>query len=602
MNRRLFEMLVLTGAAMGPALFLAGIGLYFIGGFGTQALALTGMGVLVEMIVVRLGASVESLHTIGAKKSGGVGYDSLRWKGRLRVSSLTLNALTVFAVIALAFAVYARAADSTVGDTLFIERVVLILSGALAVWWWLAQSQSLRTPQEIRRSWLRDLAYQALLVLAFFLGAVAILVSFRPFTAFGRELAGPHDAGVIFMASQASVAAALFFARNLPNFYSVFRADRGAQSLDAGKRTKQVLLPTLAAFGLLFVLILVVLAYGIGFADVVDEVSGNPTILALLGLLGVILAATIGFALQVGASQDQAPPLIKQKADKEQRRENLLVLMSGIGALLIVAFGLMVRQNLVPRIPNDSWFDILGIGVLVALGPYGFYAANRHKRIRMMEDRFPDFLRDLASSHKGGLTLYASVEVAARGDYGSLTPEVRKMADQLSWHVPFEEALERFAERVQTPLVVRAVNLILEASRSGGSTTEVLVAAARDAREIKNLENDRRLSMSVYTIVIYVTFFVFLLVASILYDQFIPQILKSAEEAAALGSTNVGNADFGINVTLDDYRVFYFTAAIVQGIGDGILAGMMGSGRAVLGLRHSFLMVLIAWATFVFFI
>ena len=41
-------------------------------------------------------------------------------------------------------------------------------------------------------------------------------------------------------------------------------------------------------------------------------------------------------------------------------------------------------------------------------------------------------------------------------------------------------------------------------------------------------------------------------------------------------------------------------AAIMQGLGDGIVAGMMGNGKAVLGLRHSFAMVLMSYVTFVF--
>ena len=58
------------------------------------------------------------------------------------------------------------------------------------------------------------------------------------------------------------------------------------------------------------------------------------------------------------------------------------------------------------------------------------------------------FLRDVAASHRGGLTLTASVQIAAKGEYGELTPEIRKMADQLSWNVPFNEAQHISPERL----------------------------------------------------------------------------------------------------------------------------------------------------------
>jgi hypothetical protein len=38
----------------------------------------------------------------------------------------------------------------------------------------------------------------------------------------------------------------------------------------------------------------------------------------------------------------------------------------------------------------------------------------------------------------------------------------------------------------------------------------------------------------------------------------------------------------------------------VQGLGDGVVAGLLGSGRAVLGLRHGFAMVLASYVTFAF--
>jgi hypothetical protein len=40
----------------------------------------------------------------------------------------------------------------------------------------------------------------------------------------------------------------------------------------------------------------------------------------------------------------------------------------------------------------------------------------------------------------------------------------------------------------------------------------------------------------------------------------------------------------------------------MQGLGDGIVAGLMGTGKAVLGLRHAFTMVALSYVTFVFLI
>jgi len=192
----------------------------------------------------------------------------------------------------------------------------------------------------------------------------------------------------------------------------------------------------------------------------------------------------------------------------------------------------------------------------------------------------------------------SAVTIAAQGEYGALSPEIQKMADQLSWNVPFEEALQRFGDRVRTPLIQRAVSLVREASRSGGNVTDVLMAAATDAREIKNLESERRTTMSLYSIVVYISFFVFLGVVSVLYATFIPSVLRATGEAAALsGSSTLVGLSFQ-TIGLDQFRTFYFLAAIMQGLGNGLIAGMMESGRARDGLRHSAIMVAIAYVAF----
>jgi flagellar protein FlaJ len=267
------------------------------------------------------------------------------------------------------------------------------------------------------------------------------------------------------------------------------------------------------------------------------------------------------------------------------------VLLATAGALF-AGIGLL-------GIPTTRWLDFLTFALLVFIGPYGFYAAARRGRVKRLEERFPDFLRDLAANRKAGLTLPAAVKIASKGEYGALTPEIVRMADQLSWNVAFDEALERFGERAKTPLIQRAVALILEASRTGGNVTDVLLAAARDAREIKNLETERATSMLLYTAIIYIAFLVFLGIAGTLYGTFVPQIAAATAGVGGGSSSQVAGLSVG-KISVDEYRTFYFVATLVQAVGNGVVAGVMESGRAVMGLRHSFIMVLFTYVTFAF--
>ena len=59
-----------------------------------------------------------------------------------------------------------------------------------------------------------------------------------------------------------------------------------------------------------------------------------------------------------------------------------------------------------------------------------------------------------------------SVRTLANSEYGALNPEIKKMSDQLSWGIAFEDVLKMFADRVGTPLVKRAVSLVSEANKA----------------------------------------------------------------------------------------------------------------------------------------
>jgi flagellar protein FlaJ len=547
--------------------------------------------------IASLGASLNlgTLRHLRAEVTGGNVYDQMRGARTLRLASSLMQFLMAAAWALVALRVLSRMGIGPELESPLVERALLVLVAALGVGAALAHMQSLRTPTSRDRSapsWITmGLGGGAAVVI----GVLAVLALAGQQPTVGSVDWESDDVAVLTLAAFASLALALRRSRGLPTTASLLAdspgGDRGTITIN---RTKAVLVPTILAFALLLVVFLLVLLFGIGIGELITTVGRNPLVLGALLFLVVALLGSLGLAVLLSRSAERDVPLYAKVTDRKVKQVRLVLTVSGVVAAAFVVLAALAFTGV---LPEGEALHFVCFALLVALGPYGFYAAREANRIRRLEERFPDFLRDIASSHKGGLTLHQSVTIAARGEYGPLTPEVRKMADQLSWNVSFHEALERFGARVETPLVQRAVNLILQADKSGGSTTDVLLAAARDAREIKNLENERRQTMGLYTVVVYITFFVFLAVAATLYGQFAPAIVESSEavQASAIRSEDIGTS----SLTLRDYQLFYFVAAIVQAVGDGLVAGLLGSGKASLGLRHGFLMVLATYVTFI---
>ena len=140
--------------------------------------------------------------------------------------------------------------------------------------------------------------------------------------------------------------------------------------------------------------------------------------------------------------------------------------------------------------------------------------------------------------------------------------------------------------------------MITQANRAGGRVTFVLEAAARDASEIKTLQRERNANMMVYVVIVYMAFFVFIFVILMLSSKFVPTMAEAGQAAAAAGAGSrfIGAFD------PDSFRRLLFHASVIQGFVAGLVAGQMGEGEIAAGLKHTIVMVLLAWAAFTFFI
>jgi len=257
----------------------------------------------------------------------------------------------------------------------------------------------------------------------------------------------------------------------------------------------------------------------------------------------------------------------------------VLALLSFLGVLQIVFTGV----------------DFLIFAALSGTGIYGFYETIRIKRIFKIDSIFPDFVRDLAESRRAGMTFTKSILFASKGNYGILTPEIQKISQQVSWGSSVSDALLAFSKRVRTKAIRRTILLIIEASKSGGNVADVLDVAAKDAREIKMLEAERKNNMASYVVVVYVGMFVFLAILLILCTSFIPAMV--GEGGTGMQGVMGGG---GTLASLQEIMTTFFYACIIQGFGSGLVAGVFEDGTFTASVKHVFIMVFISWYTFKF--
>jgi flagellar protein FlaJ len=238
--------------------------------------------------------------------------------------------------------------------------------------------------------------------------------------------------------------------------------------------------------------------------------------------------------------------------------------------------------------------DYIVFGTLGFVGPIGFYNHVKEKQKREVEEKLPDFLRDIASSSASGMTIYDSIKSASEGDYGELTSELKMMVSQLSWGISVEEALNNFAKRINTNETKRLAVTINKALEIGGNTSSVFNAAAKEIDQIKRVELQRRTEMSMYSIVIFISFFVFLAVILIINSTIFVALYDLQDQMTGQAIANVRIAQIDPN----SVKNMFFTFVFVQSIGGGVLGGFMMEGRLSSGVKQAFILILVSFIAF----
>ncbi len=259
-----------------------------------------------------------------------------------------------------------------------------------------------------------------------------------------------------------------------------------------------------------------------------------------------------------------------------------------IGTVLVLIGAIYYIQN------SNIWIlkplDLIVIGVSIYFGPYGLYYNIQTKKIKNIEARLPDFLRDVAEAGRFGMTLSESIIVASSGRYGPLTKEIKKMAAQIEWGVPVNEALESFKERIKTPLVERMITIIIKANESGGNVADVLNMVSHAALESQMVEKERVIEMQTYVFVMFIAYGVFLATILILAASFFPEMYKAG--SAMAGVSSVGGPVTVQYQLIPQVEFLFVAATLINGVGDGILAGVLSQGKYEAGFFLAFILLI----------
>ena len=120
------------------------------------------------------------------------------------------------------------------------------------------------------------------------------------------------------------------------------------------------------------------------------------------------------------------------------------------------------------------------------------------------------------------------------------------------------------------------------------------MVSAKDASNAELMRRERLTNMFMYVIIVYISFFVFIGIVYIISTTFLSTLAESAAKVAESGASY--QMLQGLNV--ETYKNIFMHASIFQGIFAGIVAGVMGEGSISSGIKHSLIMLVMAYLLF----
>jgi len=267
---------------------------------------------------------------------------------------------------------------------------------------------------------------------------------------------------------------------------------------------------------------------------------------------------------------------------------------------VVVGMGIILASLYYVGFSENTSIRDVGVifGVLAMIVPVTMLQVKESQRKDSIDRNLPLFLLALSSAVQSGANLIRAIETTADRNMGSLTPELKNLRANLSWGMPVEESFENFANRTGTKTARRVTVLLEMALKIGGDIRTNLEMIQKHVTELQNLEKERKSSLAPYTYTIYISFAVFLGIAVILSSQFFSQF-EEVQQLLSKGPATDGAFFSSIkDVNFSALNQILFNMSIIEAVFGGLVAGKIGAGTYVAGVKHIIVMIVMAIVAF----
>lgn len=263
------------------------------------------------------------------------------------------------------------------------------------------------------------------------------------------------------------------------------------------------------------------------------------------------------------------------------------ILLSVFSTIISVFFGLTINFLII----GEFTLIPLAFGSATLVLILGYPYLIKESIIDSIEYNFSDALKQMAETLKAGDTYESALREVVNSDYGRLSDEMEIALRRLEEGQNIQNALNGFANRIDSRLVKRTIIILLDSIKTGASLSTILEDIADDVKDLYRLKEDRKANTTMQ--------FIFMIaaggvIAPLIFGE-ITAILNLFANISintlAQGSTINNSATIFILLLIQAYL-------IIEVIASGIMMAIIREGKINKSIIYIPILLLVAYITY----
>ncbi len=229
------------------------------------------------------------------------------------------------------------------------------------------------------------------------------------------------------------------------------------------------------------------------------------------------------------------------------------------------------------------------------------------QRTKEIERNLPDALQLIAANIRAGLTPDKALFLSARPEFGVLSEEIMFIGEETLAGKPVDKALIDFSKRVDSDVLARTVDLIVQGMNAGGELASLLEKTADDIKMSEVMQEEIQANIGAYVVFLMMAV---LLAAPALYAVSVNFVgfsvsiksnidVNSFQQQAPISSiSGFPSLAAGNKVDLNLLKWFSLINLSISAIFGAIVVGVLRHGEETDGIKNIPLFLVVAIGLF----